>query len=68
MRHIKRVEPIVNLDYQLLRTQAVLDWRTSESHDAGPSKRIDEEAMKKLHETLKGLREDFKSYRGNKAA
>jgi hypothetical protein len=68
MRRIKRVESIVNLDYQLLRTQAVLDWRSSESHNDGPSKPIDEESMKRLHENLKRLHEDFKRYRKNKAA
>jgi hypothetical protein len=68
MRHVKRVEPIVNLDYQLLRAQAVLDWRTNESHNDGPSKPIDEESMKRLHENLKELHEDFNRYLKNKAA
>lgn len=68
MRHIKRVEPIEILDNQLLRAQAVLDWRTNESHQVGPSKPIDEEAMKRLHENLRELHEDFKRYRKNKAA
>jgi hypothetical protein len=67
MRH-KQVEPIVNLDYQLSRLQAVLDWRTNASPDADASKPTDEETMKRLHENLTGLHEDFKRYRKNKIA
>ena len=67
MRHNKRVEPIVNLDYQLSRAQAVLDWR-NESQDGDPSKPTDEESMTRLHENLKGIHEDFTRYRKNKAA
>jgi hypothetical protein len=68
MRHSKQVEPVVNLDYQLSRLQAVLDWRNNASQDADPSKPRDEEAMKRLHENLTGLHENFKRYRKNKVA